>query len=330
MDPSGFFLSFAGKFAAQSFLHSLVGGAVAEIAVKAWGIRRPLARQRFFLAAIVFPAFSALLYQLAGRRRESLHFRLDALFDSGRWLSLELPGGITVGAALVVLFLFTTLVFVLQELVPVLRQGFSGEHGEDGARDGRGDPRIARALSALPVDPPEIRVIEDAEPFIFSSTGRRAAVSLSTGLLDALREGELAAALAHEIAHVIRGRRPYLAWVFFLRVLLFFNPVTLLAFRRAVQEEERICDEMAIAFTKDAASLARTLQILYLEGEDPAPRRRRGLAEAAGELERFSHRLNIESRIARLGGRYAQAAGEEWFAFALTLAAMAAVSWFVV
>lgn len=330
MDLSGIFLSWPGQYLTQSFLHSLVAGAVAEIAVKAWGIGRPSVRQRFLLAAILFPALSFPLYRLTGAARDSLRFRLDALFDSGRWVALELPGGIPLGAGLILLFLVTSAVFVAQELVPVLRHSLaSGREESPPLREGE-DPRVREALASLPANPPAVHVIEDEDLMIFSSTGRNAAVYLSTGLLAALGRDELRAALAHEIAHVLRGRRPFLSAVFVVRVLMFFNPVVLMEFRRAVQEDEKICDEVAVSFTGDAASLVSTLRKLYLDPDGAEERRRaRSLADVGEELERYSHRLNIQSRIARLRRGY-PATGEEWFAFAATLLAVVSVSYYVV
>jgi len=331
MDLWAFFLSWPGTFATQSFLHSFVAAVVAEMAVRAWGITRPSVRQRFFVGAILFPAFSVPLYELAGRPRNSLEFRIDALLDSGRWLAVELPGRVPLGAVLILVFAATAAVFLVQELVPVARHAFArGNDSTPPLRSG-GDPRVDEALASLGVPAPRVCVIEDEEPIIFSSTGRVPAVYLSTGLLAALGQDELRAALAHEIAHVLRARRPLLAAVFFLRIVLFFNPVVLVEFRRAVQEDEKICDEMAVSLTGDAPALARTLRTLYLGAEEPSSSGgRRSPAAAAAALERYSHRLNILSRISRLGEEYPPPAREAWLAFGAAAAATAALCWFVV
>lgn len=329
IDLSGFFLSWPGRYLTQSFLHSLVAGAIAEVAVKAWGIARPSVRQRFLLAAIMVPAFTWPVFRIAGRSRESLAFRLDALFDSGRWLAVVLPGGITFGTLLLAAFAVTSVVFAAQELIPVLRHSFGRADDAPAALREGDDLRVMEALSGLPAGVARVHVIEDEDLFIFSSTGRDPAVYLSSGLLDTLSPAELRAALAHELAHVLRGRRPLMSGVFFLRVLMFFNPVILVEFRRAVQEDEKICDEMAVAFTGDPGALTETLRKLYLE-DDEDPREKRSLAEIGGALERYSHRLNILSRIARLERGYPPPAGEDWFAFASALAAIGAVCWFVV
>ena len=49
-------------------------------------------------------------------------------------------------------------------------------------------------------------------------------------LVGALSVEQLQAALAHEFAHVVRSRRPLLIAVYLLRIVMFFNPVVLVAF----------------------------------------------------------------------------------------------------
>lgn len=330
MDLSRFFDSWPGAYLTQAFFHSAVAAAVLEIALKSWKINSPSARQKFFLAAVIFPVFSFPLYMVANSGRHSVYFRMGALFDSGRWVNIELPGSIPLGAILIIVFFMTSLVFFSQELLPVLKHALaSGNSAPGEMREGE-DPAVAEALAPLSVEKPPIFVIEDEDPFIFSTTGKKGAVYLSSGLLDLLTVEQLQAALAHEISHVARSRRPYMVAVFLLRVLMFFNPVVLIEFRRSVQDDEKICDEMAVSMTGKPIMLAETLRRLYLSQDTHGDTDSPGGASVTEKLEEFSHRLNIESRISRLEKGYDPGAGGEWIAFAVSLLAAAAINYYVV
>lgn len=330
MDLSHFFHSYPGLYATQAFFHSLVASAVVEISIRNWKIRDPAVRQRFFLIAIVFPIFSFPLYQALNPARNSVYFRLGALFDSGRWQSVELPGRIPLGWGLVLVFLVTSFVFVFQELLPIVRHAFeSGSSDLDAVKAG-GDSAIAKAMEPLPVEKPDAYVFEDDEFVIFSSTGKEGSIYLSSALIEVLDPDELQAALAHEVAHVIRSRRPFLVAVFFLRAILFFNPITLVEFRRSVQEDEKACDDLAVHFTKKPLALADTLRKLYIVGEGEESRSPDGSSGFAVNLERYSHRLNIESRIRRLSKDYPSPSQGGWFAFVLTFIVVAVLDYFIV
>ncbi|MGE5663553.1 MAG: M56 family metallopeptidase [Deltaproteobacteria bacterium] len=323
--------SLPGACVVQSFFHSLMAAAVAEIAVKSFGIRNPRSRQRLFLAIIVAPVVTVPVYLLAVPYRDSVPFRTAALFDSGRWLFLETLGFLPVVAVLVIAFLVASLSFVFQELAPILSQTLRPSRPDRAARDGSGDPAVREALAPLGGDAPPVFIVEDDDVFIYSTTGRNASITLSSGLAATLSVDQLRAALAHEIAHVTRSRLPLLPAVFFLRIVMFFNPVVLMAFRRAVQEDERICDEMAVALTGDRAALAETLRTLYLGPEESgAGGRPRSALRLVEDMDRYSHRLNIESRITGVADGSSAAEDGGWLAFASSLAVTAALNYFIV
>jgi Zn-dependent protease with chaperone function len=330
MDFSKFFNSYPGLYVTQAFFHSLVASAVVEIALKSWDIRSPSARQRFNLVAIASPILLFPVYQLANSARGSLSFRLEALFDSSRWLGITLPGQVTLGAGLLVVFLFTSLVFLVQELIPIVRHAiFSRKPAEGGSATSGGDMTLRMALDQLPGAKPETHVLDDEDLVIFSTTGKRGRIYVSSGLLEVLSVEQLQAALAHEIAHVVRSRRPFLITAFLLRSLMFFNPIVLLGFRRAVQEDEKICDEMAVALTKKPLVLADTLRKLYIDDEGGPPEAGRE-ERVMDRLERYSHRLNIESRISRLERAQPPPSEWEWYGFALTLIVIVVLNYYVV
>ncbi|MBI5574964.1 MAG: M48 family metalloprotease [Deltaproteobacteria bacterium] len=330
MDLSRFFDSYPGAYATQAFFHSAIAGAVVEIALKSWKIRSPSSRQKFLLFAVVFPIFSFPIFKTIDSARNSVYFRMGALFDSSRWMSVELPGSIPLGAVLILVFFMTSLVFFFQELFPVMKHAFASGKPAPGEIREADEPAVAEALAPLPVEKPDIYVIDDEDPMIFSSTGRKGSVFMSSGLVGLLDVEQLQAALAHEIAHVARSRRPYMVIVFLLRIAMFFNPVVLLEFRRSIQDDEKICDEIAVSMTGKPLVLAATLKKLYLSQEEGRSGERQRDASVTGRLEDYSHKLNIESRIGRLEKGYAPDAGSDWFAFAAVFLAVAAINYYVV
>jgi len=324
--------SYPGAYLVQSILHSALAGIIVEMALKTWGIRNPRIRQRFLLVVIVFPVFSFPLYQAINPGRMSLSFRMEALLDSSRWLSFHLWGIVPVGAVgLILVCGVTSLVFLFQELLPVVRHTLESRNAWPGPeRRGAEDPEAKRVIDMFPGSRPELFVLDDEEAALFSTMGRSGAVYISKGLLRALPPEQVQAAVAHEYAHVQRGRRPVLLVLFLLRALLFFNPVTLLEFRRIVQEDEKICDDYAADLTGRPAALAEALKRLYLTEREEKAGRGKTIMEEMEALESYSHRLHIESRIERLQEGIPSSGKGEWFAAILAGIAVVLTNYYVV
>lgn len=331
MSLSGFFHSWPGLYMAQAFFHSLVASIVAEIAIKAWDVRDPAVRQRVFLVPVVAPVFLFPLFQLFRPERGSTYFRLGTIFESGRWLELEMLGTHPVMGGLVLVFTITSLVFLFQELIPILRHSFESGKPEKavGKVDCLEDPAIRTAMETLPLVP-AVFIVEDDDFLIYSTTGKSAAVYVSSSLVKTLTEGELRSAVAHEISHVVRSRHPMLVAAYLLRALMFFNPVVLMEFRRAAQEEEKVCDEFAVSVTRNRRALVQALRKLYLPPEEPPPPRGRKTRKTAKEIEERSHRLNIESRISRLESVEDHDPGIRWLVPAAVIVAAVLINYFIV
>ena len=324
------FHAWPGAYLAQSFLHSLVAALIVDTALIAWKIEDPGVRQRYRLIVLVVPAVSLPLYQILSPERGTALFRLDALFDLGRWLNLELWGGVPAGMLFLLFLLFTAIVFVLQELLPITRHalGSSSEGPPEGLRP-EAESRVTRALESLPGAKPDVIILDDDESIMFSTTGRQPAVYLSGGLVEKLSFEELRAALAHEIGHIRRSRRPLLAFIFLLRMVMFFNPIILMEFRRIVQEEEKICDELAVSLTGSRADLASALRKFYYAGGEVSEHPLKDAPRLRDRLEEYSHSLLIESRISRLEEPPA-AAGSRPEVFFIVLATILTVNFYIV
>ena len=331
MSLSGFFHSYSGLYVAQAFFHSLIASVIAEIAIKAWNVRDPSVRQRVFLVPIVAPVFLFPLYQLFRPERGSSYFRLGTIFDSGRWLELETLGIHPVMAGLAVVFTITSLVFLFQEFLPILRHSIEGSTPGKavGKVDCLEDPAIRTAMETLPAAP-AVFVVEDDDFLICSTTGKDAAVYVSSALVSTLPDGELRSAVAHEISHVVRSRHPMLVVAYLLRALMFFNPVVLMEFRRAAQEEEKVCDAFAVSVTGNRSGLVQALRKLYLPPEDPPPPRGRRTRKTAKEIEERSYRLNIESRISMLQSGRDFVSEFRWLVPAAVTVTAVLVNYFVV
>ena len=331
MSLSGFFHSVPGLYATQAFFHSLVASIVAEIAIRAWNVRDPAVRQKVFLVPVVASVFLFPLFRFIGPERDSTYFRLETIFESGRWLELEMLGSHPVMGGLVLVFTITSLVFLFQELIPIVRHSFESRKPGNavGTVDCLRDPAIRAAMEDLPVSP-AVFVVEEDDFLIYSTTGKTAAVYVSSALVAALTKEELRSAIAHEISHVVRSRHPMLVAAYLLRTIMFFNPVVLMEFRRAVQEEEKVCDEFAVSATESRLGLARALRKLYLPPEAPPPPRGTGRRKTAREIEERSHRLNIESRIARLEAGGDPDPGMRWLVPASVAVAAALIDYFIV
>jgi Zn-dependent protease with chaperone function len=297
---SPIFDSWPGMYLVQSFLHSLIAAFIVDMALIAWRIEAPVMRQRFRLIVIIAPLVSFPLYQIITPDRGSALFRLDALFDLVRWLNLEIWGLIPVGALFILFLVFTAVIFVVQEMLPIVRHSISPDGS--GLLESPPEPGspVARALESIPGPKPEAFILDDDEPVIFSSTGREPAVFLSRGLVETLSGDELAAALAHEIGHIGRSRRPLMVLVFLLRILMFYNPIILMEFRRIVQEEEKICDDVSAALTGNRAALAGALRKFYYTDGGEQQHLMPDTPRLRDRIEEYSHTLLIESRITRL------------------------------
>ena len=180
MSIPAFFNSFAGMYVAQSFCHSVIAAMITDRALKAWNIFDPLVRQRFRLIVILFPIISFPLYQLINPARSSTLFRLSSLFDINRWLFLEIWGFIPISLLFLLIFVVTSLVFFFQEMLPVLRHTLDSGHSEhDGTRLDAG-PFIEEASRSLSIKKPDVVLIDDDDPILFSTTGKNPVIFVST------------------------------------------------------------------------------------------------------------------------------------------------------
>ena len=117
--------------------------------------------------------------------------------------------------------------------------------------------------------------------------------------------------------------------IFILRVLMFFNPIILMEFRRIVQEEEKICDDVATSMTGDRAALAGALRKFYDADDEEQEPSREGAPRLRERIEEYSHTLLIEERITRLEEPATPSVNTS-AAYLVVLATILAVNYYVV
>lgn len=330
MNLSVFFNSYPGRYIAQSFLHALIAAIITDRALHVWNISNPLIRQRFRLIVVLLPVLLFPLFQLINPERGDISFRLNSLFDINRWLNLELWGVVPLGWFFISIIFIATAIFLFQEMIPILKHIFESKKSAYDTKDSDDYPVVRQAMEPLPVEKPEVFIFDDDEYVLFSTTGKNAAVFISTGIIKTLTVEQLQAAITHEIAHIIRNKRPFLIMIFLFRVIMFFNPVVLLEFRRITQEEEKICDDITVSLTKKPHALYETLKKLYHKDKNINPLQLGNLSEMRDTLEEYSHNIHIENRIVRLEKTSIQESYGEWPRLIFTVIIIAGICYFVV
>jgi Zn-dependent protease with chaperone function len=303
-----FITSFWGMYIAQSFIHSIIASVIAECAILSWNIRAPHIKQWFRFMVIFLSLTSFPIYQFLVPRRGDVYFRLSSLLDSNRWFFIERWGSLPVLIIFFLILSITALIFIIQELVPILShllgQMRSTEQNVHNDIDSETRNKASTALEGLPFDKELIEIIDDDDLTLFSSTGLKPMIYVSTGLIRSFSMEHLQVAFAHEVAHIQRSRRPVLIFTYLLRVLLFFNPVAMIEFRRLAHEEEKVCDDIAIELTGKPESLSEAIEMLRPAPEDyNAGAGDRGAERLVSALEYYSHDVLLRSRAARIGHR---------------------------
>ncbi|MCX7793343.1 MAG: M48 family metalloprotease [Thermodesulfovibrionales bacterium] len=236
-----FYETLPGRYIIQTTVHSIVAVIIINSIKRSWNISSPFTLQKLHFIPVTMPPIMIIFYYILDPLRNSPEGRLRALIDIERILAIEY-GGISLGMLLISSMLLTTVISIFQEMIPVLKNILFAKKEEE--------KRILRTIQVNFFNKEHlVNIIEDREYIIFSSTGSKPSIFISEGLINDLTDEEINAAIAHEAAHIIRSARPALIAVYIFRITMFFNPVALIEFRKAVQEEEKICDRMAVEYT---------------------------------------------------------------------------------
>jgi len=253
-----------------NLLHGLVG--------LAWlaGLRRALAPMpaglwaRLLTAALVLPPVVVGLH-LLGLLPDSEAF---AVLRADLWTEhiLASDAVVAVGAVLLV---GTALLFVIQELRPVLARVEVQRHAvrvRDPELEAALDTAIAKFEAAGHRFPGRrklyVRLLETDVPTAAVEGFVEPVVLVSRGLRRRMDSFELEAVFAHELAHLVQGGNRRFFWVWVLRALQAPSPFALVTFRLLVEAREAAADALAAEITKKPAVLAAAL--LKLRSGDSA------------------------------------------------------------
>jgi Zn-dependent protease with chaperone function len=291
-------------YAVQTILHSFIASVLSYCALLAWNLRSPQVKQRFHFMVIFLPVISFPLYQMIFPRRGDLYFRLESLLDSNKWFLLDLTDGVPLFALFIIVMALTSVVFLIQELVPIILHLFRQMRGGDETDADDADEalilKVSKALAGLPVDLKSVEILNDEDLALFSSTGLNPKIYVSTGLITSFSPEHLHTALAHEIGHIQRSRKPVLLLAYVFRMIMFYNPIAMIEFRKLAQEEEKVCDDIAVALTGRPDALAEAIDMLRPEAEGRNASNMGGVEGIVSTIEHHSHDALLKSRGFRI------------------------------
>lgn len=324
MDIHGFLNSYIGNYLVQSFFHSLTAAALVGALLRLWKIENPLIAQRFRSLVILLPLFSFPVYYLLNPVRGHASFRTSALFDSSRWLDLALWGRLPVSLLLISLFIGALLILACRELITLTRQWVQSKKETSPVPAAVRSPvkRILRELHAPTLND---YVMESNDEALFTTLiGPKPTIVVTSGLLRVLSYDQLKAALGHEVAHVSRNNRLFLSLLLLIRLLMFYNPVILFAFKAASLDEEKICDDIAAFWTGKPQVLADTLKRFYIKKDETGDSPPLETAAVRGT------NMMIKARVERLERRTNQQVSLPGLKFALTLLTIVTINYYIV
>jgi Zn-dependent protease with chaperone function len=126
---------------------------------------------------------------------------------------------------------------------------------------------------------PEVNYLPDGISGAFAVGARRGRILISEDLVEGLARDELAAILAHEVAHIESRDVQVVFAAGLLRDMVAWNPLAHIAYRRLVANREIEADKRAAAMTGNPLSVASGLLKMY-ELMKRRPRHGRGTALA--------------------------------------------------
>lgn len=246
-------------------LHGCIAALLVEALLRVWRVQAPGERLALRWLALVAPLVVPAVFHFLVPARSAEAFGTDrALFAGDHWNQLALGEAGAASIATVALVAVGALLY-LRDTIPFLDDRIRGL-GEGDIVSGH--PALARVTTLLAgleqvVGSPRMAVVllDRQAPVLLCSGVDRPTLVISTGTLSRLRDDELRAALAHELAHAAR-RDPLMGWLLMVvRTLAFFSPAAQVVARQVVQEVEYRAD-MVVARLGYSAALGRAIAIL--------------------------------------------------------------------
>jgi Zn-dependent protease with chaperone function len=306
-----------------------------ERAIQAWNIKDPLSIFRYRIMTLILPVSMFPLYNLINLNRNSIIFREEtALLNINRWLTIELWGIIPVGTILLIFLLGTAVIFFLQEVIPIIKDSFPRKKNDDLNTfpvDRETDSMATELSKLLGIEKPSVQLIRDRNPVILTSGAKNHSIVISSGLISMLDKEQLTSAIAHELAHIMRRSNATTWAIFIMRILMFFNPIALIVFRRIVQDDEHICDDITVSLTGKPFALADTLKVFYSSSYEKKTSIGRRIRSIKNEIENHSHDQMLTERIDRLQESIVfENKRFQWGKFILTILVIIVINYYVI
>jgi beta-lactamase regulating signal transducer with metallopeptidase domain len=314
----------------QSVAHSIIAVILVELSFYAWEIRDHLAKFRYRLLVISLPVVMFPVFQVINPDRGSLFFRSDAaLFDSQKWFSLELFSLVPVYVFFLAILALTVLLFFFQEIFPIAAETISKSESPPIVQNAKElDPVLDDLCRKVGVERPAVVVLDEDYPVLFTEGMKKHTIMISVHLLRNLSEDELRSALIHEIIHMKRSSSIKMQAIYVLRILMFYNPVSLVEFRRLVHDDEFICDRIAVSISHQPAALIRAIEAFF---SHPEIEDAHGILSIQDRLARHSHNVTLAERIRRIREEHPSDMPRfNWAHFLLTASAIVMISYSVV
>src|ERR1700690_3436510 len=231
-------------YVTQSVLHAFIALILVELSFFVWETRDHLSMSRYRILTLTLPVFMFPLFQLLSPERGSWYFRYTTgPFDSQRWLDISVFD-IFPFSLLFLLFLGgISLVFVVQEVLPIFgARESSTECLTCEQQADRINALLDEICGPVRVEKPSFMVIDESFPILFTQGVKSHTIVISNHIMDTLDNEQMKGALTHEIVHMMRSSNMRTQFIYLLRMIMFYNVVSLVEFRRIVHDEEFICD----------------------------------------------------------------------------------------
>jgi beta-lactamase regulating signal transducer with metallopeptidase domain len=252
-----------------------------------------------------------------------------AILNINKWFSLKIWDTVPVYLLFFVLISLTAVIFVLQEILPIIKERFSKQNYKFSSCINRDiSPILDNLCKTLNIERPSIQVVDKPYPLLFTMGVKKFTIVLSNILLEKLNDEQLKSALTHEIVHMLRGSSIKTQIIYILRMLMFYNPVSLIEFRRLIQDDEFICDAITVSLTKDPEALISSIKTFYFQTEGD---RMAGLSSAKDIIESHSYNMLLKERIRHLRERFKdEKQGSGWVRYFLTIIVILSINYMVV
>jgi Zn-dependent protease with chaperone function len=259
-----------------------------------------------------------------------MYFRENtALFDLNRWLAIRIWDLVPVYSLFLALLSGTMLIFFLQEIFPIVREKLPKPGYVSYVVPHRDIIGMLEGLcKKLGTSKPSVRIVDEPYPMLFTTGIKNHVIILSKAILDKFTDDQMESALAHEIVHIIRGSSIKTQIIYILRMLMFYNPVSLIEFRRLVQDDEFICDDITVSFTKKPEALISAINAFYSHPQEDKGSK---ISVVKDTIESHSHNLLLQERIIKIQEKgIADTPGFGWVKFILTTVIILKINYMVV